>query len=179
VWDTVGQENIPVTVCVSYRYGTVLVWDTAGQERYRTITTSYYRGAMGIIIVYDVTDRETADNVSRWVEECQRYANEDIVIVVAGTKSDMKDGAVDYVSTDDMKTKEAVSDVVEGFFEVSAKTGQGVDAAFNCLTDALVAKRLETKNNIRGATVKVGKKKSSISLAQSRDESNTKKKKCC
>nr|KAG5705331.1 hypothetical protein BaRGS_011103 [Batillaria attramentaria] len=88
------------------------VWDTAGQERYRTITTSYYRGAMGIIIVYDVTYRETADNVSRWVEECQRYANEDIVIVVVGTKSDMKDGAVDYVSIDDMKTKEALSDVI-------------------------------------------------------------------
>nr|KAG5694993.1 hypothetical protein BaRGS_024176 [Batillaria attramentaria] len=79
---------------------------------------------MGIIIVYDVTDRDTAENVSRWVEECQRYANEDIVIVVVGTKSDMKDGAVDYVSIDDMKTKEALSDVVEGFFEVSAKTGR-------------------------------------------------------
>ena len=54
------------------------VWDTAGQERFRTITSSYYRGAHGIIIVYDITDRESFDNVKQWLNEIDRYACENV-----------------------------------------------------------------------------------------------------
>lgn len=53
-------------------------WDTAGQERFRTITSSYYRGAHGIIVVYDVTDQESFNNVKQWLNEIDRYANENV-----------------------------------------------------------------------------------------------------
>jgi hypothetical protein len=55
-----------------------LQWDTAGQERFRTITSSYYRGAHGIIVVYDVTDQESFNNVKQWLNEIDRYANENV-----------------------------------------------------------------------------------------------------
>ena len=64
-------------------------WDTAGQERFRTITSSYYRGAHGIIIVYDITDRESFDNVKQWLNEIDRYACENVNKLLVGNKSDM------------------------------------------------------------------------------------------
>ena len=65
------------------------IWDTAGQERFRTITSSYYRGAHGIIIVYDITDRESFDNVKQWLNEIDRYACENVNKLLVGNKSDM------------------------------------------------------------------------------------------
>ena len=59
-------------------------WDTAGQERFRTITSSYYRGAHGIIIVYDVTDRESFNNVKHWIQEIDKYAADGVKKLLVG-----------------------------------------------------------------------------------------------
>ena len=67
------------------------IWDTAGQERFRTLTASYYRGAHGIIIVYDVTDRETFENVRQWMHEIDRFANDNVCKVLVGNKCDLED----------------------------------------------------------------------------------------
>jgi hypothetical protein len=63
-----------------------LQWDTAGQERFRTITSSYYRGAHGIIVVFDVTDQESFNNVKQWLNEIDRYANENVNKLLVGNK---------------------------------------------------------------------------------------------
>ena len=63
--------------------------DTAGQERFRTITSSYYRGAHGIIVVYDCTDQESFNNVKQWLEEIERYACENVNILLVGNKCDL------------------------------------------------------------------------------------------
>ena len=65
------------------------IWDTAGQERFRTITSGYYRGADAIIIVYDLTDRETFENVNMWYEEMSKAINQKVVCVLVGNKLDM------------------------------------------------------------------------------------------
>lgn len=70
------------------------IWDTAGQERFRTITCSYYRGAHGIIIVYDVTDRESFESVKYWMEEIDRYANESVISLLVGNKTDREEDRV-------------------------------------------------------------------------------------
>ena len=64
------------------------VWDTAGQERFRTITTAYYRGAMGIVLIYDVTDSRSFENVENWFQTVTQHANEDAQIFLVGNKCD-------------------------------------------------------------------------------------------
>lgn len=66
------------------------IWDTAGQERFRTLTASYYRGAQGIIIVYDVTDRETFENVRTWIQEIEKYSKAGVCKVLVGNKCDQE-----------------------------------------------------------------------------------------
>ena len=76
-------------VCVCVCVYLFIQWDTAGQERFRTITSSYYRGAHGIIVVYDVTDEDSFSNVKTWLNEIDRYANENVNKLLVGNKSDL------------------------------------------------------------------------------------------
>lgn len=66
------------------------IWDTAGQERYRAITSAYYRGAVGALLVYDVSKHQTYENVQRWLKELRDHADANIVIMLVGNKSDLK-----------------------------------------------------------------------------------------
>ena len=70
------------------------IWDTAGQERFHTITTSYYRGAMGIMLVYDITNSKSFDNIAKWLRNIQEHANEDVEKMILGNKCDMDDKRV-------------------------------------------------------------------------------------
>lgn len=65
------------------------IWDTAGQERYRAITSAYYRGAVGALLVYDITKKQTFENVQRWLRELRDHADSNIVIMMVGNKSDL------------------------------------------------------------------------------------------
>nr|pir hypothetical protein T23H2.6 - Caenorhabditis elegans [Caenorhabditis elegans] len=70
------------------------IWDTAGQERFHTITTSYYRGAMGIMLVYDITNAKSFDNIAKWLRNIDEHASEDVVKMILGNKCDMSDRRV-------------------------------------------------------------------------------------
>jgi Ras-related protein Rab-8A len=70
------------------------IWDTAGQERFRTITSAYYRGAMGIMVVYDVTDERSFNNVRNWIKNVEQNASEGVNLVIVGNKNDMVDKRV-------------------------------------------------------------------------------------
>jgi Ras-related protein Rab-1A len=65
------------------------IWDTAGQERFKTITASYYKGAHGIILVYDITDRQSFKDIENWLAEVDKYGNENVVKMLVGNKSDL------------------------------------------------------------------------------------------
>jgi small GTP-binding protein len=71
------------------------VWDTAGQERFRTITQTYYKGAMGIILVYDCTDATTFNNISNWLKQIDQHANTNVAKVLVANKCDKPDKVVD------------------------------------------------------------------------------------
>ena len=70
------------------------IWDTAGQERFRTITTAYYRGAMGILLVYDVTDERSFLNVANWIRNVEQYASPTVSKILVGNKCDMEEKRV-------------------------------------------------------------------------------------
>ncbi|KAH9750653.1 ras-related protein RABA2a [Citrus sinensis] len=87
---TIGVEFATRTLQVEGRTIKAQIWDTAGQERYRAITSAYYRGALGALLVYDVTKPTTFENVSRWLKELRDHADSNIVIMMIGNKTDLK-----------------------------------------------------------------------------------------
>lgn len=102
------------------------VWDTAGQERFRTITTAYYRGAMGIVLIYDVTDSRTFENTENWYQTVTQHANEDAQIFLVGNKAD--DDVNRQVSKE--QGQELATRLKIPFLEASAKSNENVDAIF-------------------------------------------------
>jgi Ras-related protein Rab-1A len=96
--DDTFTESFISTIGVDFRFRTLTVdeqsvklqiWDTAGQERFRTITSAYYRGADGIILVYDKTKRKSFDSVENWITEVDKYASENTVKILLGNKADL------------------------------------------------------------------------------------------
>ncbi|KAK6465228.1 ras family-domain-containing protein [Scheffersomyces coipomensis] len=102
------------------------VWDTAGQERFRTITTAYYRGAMGIVLIYDVTDGRSFENVENWFQTVTQHANEDAQVFLVGNKCD--DEVNRQVSKE--QGQELASRLNIPFLEASAKSNENVDTIF-------------------------------------------------
>ncbi|PQQ05255.1 ras-related protein RABA6a [Prunus yedoensis var. nudiflora] len=86
---TIGVEFAYRNIKVGDKLIKAQIWDTAGQERFRAITSSYYRGALGAILVYDITRKISFENVSKWLRELREYGNSDMVIVLAGNKLDL------------------------------------------------------------------------------------------
>ncbi|KAI1852452.1 hypothetical protein JX265_011085 [Neoarthrinium moseri] len=105
------------------------IWDTAGQERFRTITTAYYRGAMGILLVYDVTDQRSFDNIRTWFANVEQHATEGVNKILIGNKCDWEDKRV--VSTE--QGEALAKELGIPFLEVSAKSNINIDKAFYSL----------------------------------------------
>ncbi|KAH7297212.1 hypothetical protein KP509_26G059100 [Ceratopteris richardii] len=124
---TIGIDFKIKTIELDGKRVKLQIWDTAGQERFRTITTAYYRGAMGILLVYDVTDKATFDNVRNWIKNIEQHAAENVNRVLIGNKADM-DPSKRAVTTAE---GQALADEFGlKFFETSAKTNLNVENAF-------------------------------------------------
>ncbi|XP_057523087.1 ras-related protein RABA2b-like [Amaranthus tricolor] len=87
---TIGVEFATRTLQVEGKIVKAQIWDTAGQERYRAITSAYYRGAVGAFLVYDITKKQSFNNVTRWLHELRDHADSNIVIMLVGNKSDLQ-----------------------------------------------------------------------------------------
>ncbi|XVF75262.1 hypothetical protein PTKIN_Ptkin13bG0173400 [Pterospermum kingtungense] len=123
---TIGVEFATKTLQVQGKTVKAQIWDTAGQERYRAITSAYYRGAVGALLVYDLTKRQTFDNVLRWLRELRDHADSNIVIMMAGNKSDLNHlRAVSQEDAASLAEKEGLA-----FLEISALEAYNVDKAF-------------------------------------------------
>ncbi|ONM17715.1 Ras-related protein RABD1 [Zea mays] len=97
---TIGVDFKIRTVEVEGKTVKLQIWDTTGQERFRTITSSYYRGAHGIINVYDITDMESFNNVKQWLDEIDRYANDSVRRLLVGNKCDLAENRAVDTSVD-------------------------------------------------------------------------------
>jgi len=87
---TIGVEFATRSIQVDAKTIKAQIWDTAGQERYRAITSAYYRGAVGALLVYDISKHQTYENVTRWLKELRDHADSNIVIMLVGNKSDLR-----------------------------------------------------------------------------------------
>jgi len=123
---TIGVEFSSRTVKLGEKRIKLQLWDTAGQERFRSVTRSYYRGAAGALLVYDITKRESFSNLSRWLADARALASPQLVVVLVGNKSDREeDREVEWAEA----SKWAAENDVH-FLETSSLTGENVEAPF-------------------------------------------------
>jgi len=156
---TIGVDFEIVTLKLNNQVVKLQIWDTAGQERFHNITTSYYRGAHAIMLVYDITSSQSFQNVSaKWLEQIRMYANRDCVVLVVGNKSDLTDQRA--------VTTEAAQELAEHFsldvMDASAKDGVNVDRAFHWLAEKGLEVRMTQKDT---------QKRAGVTLTQKQEES--------
>ncbi|KAF5198722.1 Ras-related protein rab-11a [Thalictrum thalictroides] len=123
---TIGVEFAYRNIKVGDKLIKAQIWDTAGQERFRAITSSYYRGALGAMLVYDITRRATFDNLKKWLEELRHFGDSDMVIVLVGNKFDLKEKR--EVSEEEGRKLAEKEEVC--FIETSAMENFNVEEAF-------------------------------------------------
>ena len=120
----------------------VQIWDTAGDERYKNITSSYCRGANGILLLYNITNRESFDSLNSWLTEIKKNANQNLSLILVGTNCDLEDKRkVTYKEGKDFARKNGIK-----FIEVSAKNNINVKEAFDILLEDIL-NTLSNKNN--------------------------------
>jgi len=134
---TIGVDFKIRTIELDNKVHKLQIWDTAGQERFRTITSSYYRGCAGVFICYDITSRQSFDNVRTWNRDVQQYAASDVCVALVGMKSDLESKRA--VSTEEGEQL-ANSFGFRLFFETSAKQNVKVDVMFYELARAISEK---------------------------------------
>ncbi|CAE6227065.1 unnamed protein product [Arabidopsis arenosa] len=139
---TIGVEFQTRTLEIDHKTIKAQIWDTAGQERYRAVTSAYYRGAVGAMLVYDITKRQSFDHVARWLEELRGHADKNIVIMLIGNKTDL--GTLRAVPTEDAKEFAQRENLF--FMETSALDSKNVEPSF--LTVLTEIYRIVSKKNL-------------------------------
>ena len=164
--DNTFQEIHMSTIGLDYRLKTmtlnsgkqvkVQIWDTAGQDRFRAITKNYYKGAHGIILIYDVTNQLTFENVTNWINQIKEEASDKVTIFLVGNKID--DEKNRKVNTEE--GEKLAQDFKLKFYETSAKIGTNVEATFKSLVQ-IIDEVSAQNNNLKGGklTKNDGKKK--------------------
>lgn len=148
---TIGIDFLSKTFYLEDRTVRLQLWDTAGQERFRSLIPSYIRDSSGAIVVYDITNRHSFLNTSKWIEDVRSERGSDVIIVLVGNKTDLNDRR--QVSTEEGEEKAKENGVM--FFETSAKAGTNIKALFRQLAQALPGQD-EAAGDTKGETVTIG-----------------------
>jgi len=126
---TIGVDFKMKNIILNDRMVKLQLWDTAGQERYRAIVASFYKGAHGIVVVFDLTDINSFLKVKFWLQEIKQKAPEKTSIILVGNKKDLEEQRM----VDEKEVKQFADTNNLQYFETSAKTGEGVEPSFVAL----------------------------------------------
>lgn len=157
---TIGVELGRKTFTINNDSVEAQIWDTAGQERYRSMTKAYYKGALGALIVYDITKKETFENVESWIADLRNSADKKVHIILVGNKNDLEDERQVSKDSGEMKAKEFGI----AFMETSALNGTNIELAFQSLVEEVYNKHhkeFESSANVeilKGQTIKLEEK---------------------
>ena len=133
----------------------VQLWDTAGQDKFRAITRNYYKGASGIILIFDVTNIKSYENIKKWINEIKEEISEKVAIVLIGNKIDnVQERKISKEQGDKLASEIGVK-----FFETSAKTGEGINESVFFLVKKIFENDPEVKNKYQGRDLKMYNKK--------------------
>ena len=133
----------------------VQLWDTAGQDKFRAITRNYYKGASGIILIFDVTNVKSYENIKKWINEIKEEISEKVAIVLIGNKIDnLQERKISKEQGDKLASEIGVK-----FFETSAKTGEGINESVFFLVKKIFENDPEVKNKYQGRNLKMYNKK--------------------
>ena len=133
--ETIGVEFIPFTIVIDKTPLKLQIWDTAGQEKYRTLSRSYYRNAIGVLIVFSFTDYDSFYNLDKWFDDVRTLCHPMAHVIVIGNKSDLiENKAVSKIVAEDFSKTHNVQ-----FIEASAKTNQGIQESFYKLTRSVAS----------------------------------------
>ena len=175
--DDIWNDTFVPTIGVDFKIKTfeidskkikMQIWDTAGQERFKNIISSYYRGAHGILLLYDVTDKDSFKNLSNWLIEIEKNASKNVVKILIGNKCDLEDKRVITYN----QGKEFADTYGLKFIETSAKKNLNVNEAFQTIGKELMESNTDNKINKQ-------KENKKISVAKAQDLNIQKKGGCC
>ena len=164
---TVGVEFGTKNIFLNNKKIKIQIWDTAGEERYRSITSAYYKGAKGALIVYDITKKSSFNNIDKWISDLKLNGDKNICIIILGNKSDLEDKR-EVNKEEGIKKSEMYK---TAFLETSALNGENINKAF----DELIEQIIQNNQNFFGENSKKEIDKG-VSLNDSKSDD---KKKCC
>eukprot|EP00340_Litonotus_pictus_P005264 CAMPEP_0170525704 /NCGR_PEP_ID=MMETSP0209-20121228/11148_1 /TAXON_ID=665100 ORGANISM="Litonotus pictus, Strain P1" /NCGR_SAMPLE_ID=MMETSP0209 /ASSEMBLY_ACC=CAM_ASM_000301 /LENGTH=186 /DNA_ID=CAMNT_0010815089 /DNA_START=78 /DNA_END=638 /DNA_ORIENTATION=+ len=156
---TIGVEFGAKTIDLDNKLVKIQIWDTAGQEAFQAITRTYYKGAVGALLVYDITRKETFLHVAKWLEEVRNNSSRQIVIILIGNKKDLETKRqVSYEEGESLARENGLM-----FLEVSAKTAHNVEEAFTVSANKILENIDNNKTDIqkKGFQLEKDKKKES------------------
>lgn len=133
---TIGIDFKLRTIEVEGKRVRLQIWDTAGQERFHAISVSYYRSAIGIMLVYDITNRRSFENIAKWLRNIDEHAKEDVIKLLVGNKCDLRGPRA--VKREEGEQLAAEYDM--SFFETSAKENESIEDAFVSMAQEIMEK---------------------------------------
>uniref|UniRef100_A0A3B3VX54 small monomeric GTPase n=1 Tax=Poecilia latipinna TaxID=48699 RepID=A0A3B3VX54_9TELE len=137
-----GSFSATVGIGFTVQWFLFQIWDTAGQERFRSVTHAYYRDAHALLLLYDITNKSSFDNIRAWLTEIHEYAQTDVVIMLLGNKADMSsERAIRRDEGERLAREYSVP-----FMETSAKTGVNVELAFTAVAKELKHRAIQHPN---------------------------------
>ena len=169
---TIGVEFGSKVVDMDGQRVKLQIWDTSGQERYLSVTRSYYRGAMGCLMVYDVTRRATFESIPRWIQEAKSLTDPNCAMMLVGNKCDLPNKEITHGEASQFAQEEEVM-----MFETSAANGEFIEEAFLKVARTALhrKKQSESKNTEKAQSSQAP----TSSLLRDDDTTRRSKKGCC